>query len=59
MSKQHEMTVKLSRKAVIEVGYWLEEALRLNPLDPEVDNELRAFVGSIDEQLLNAEMGEE
>jgi hypothetical protein len=59
MSKQHEMTVKLSRKAVIEIGYWLEEALRLNPLDPEVDNELRAFVGSIDEQLLNAEMGEE
>jgi hypothetical protein len=59
MSKQHEMTVKLSRKAVIEIGYWLEEALRLNPLDPEVDNELRTFVGSIDEQLLNAEMGEE
>jgi hypothetical protein len=59
MSKQYEMTVKLSRKAVIEVGYWLEEALRLNPLDPEVDNELRTFVGSIDEQLLNAEMGEE
>jgi len=59
MSKQYEMTVKLSRKAVIEIGYWLEEALRLNPLDPEVDNELRAFVGSIDEQLLNAEMGEE
>jgi len=59
MSKQHEMTVKLSRKAVIEIGYWLEETLRLNPLDPEVDNELRAFVGSIDEQLLNAEMGEE
>jgi hypothetical protein len=59
MSKQHEMTVKLSRKAVIEIGYLLEEALRLNPLDPEVDNELRAFVGSIDEQLLNAEMGEE
>jgi len=59
MSKQHEMTVKLSRKAVIEIGYWLEETLRLNPLDPEVDNELRTFVGSIDEQLLNAEMGEE
>ena len=59
MRKQHEMTVKLSRKAVIEIGYLLEEALRLNPLDPEVDNELRAFVGSIDEQLLNAEMGEE
>jgi len=59
MSKQYEMTVKLSRKAVIEIGYWLEEALRLNPLDPEVDNELRAFVRSIDEQLLNAEMGEE
>ena len=59
MSKQHEMTVKLSRKAVIEIGYLLEEALRLNPLDPEVDNELRGFVGSIDEQLLNAEMGEE
>jgi len=59
MSKQYEMTVKLSRKAVIEIGYLLEEALRLNPLDPNVDNELRAFVGSIDEQLLNAEMGEE
>jgi hypothetical protein len=59
MSKQHEMTVKLSRKAVIEIGYWLEEALRLNSLDLEVDNELRVFVGSIDEQLLNAEMGEE
>jgi hypothetical protein len=59
MSKQHEMTIKLSRKSVIEIGYLLEEALRLNPLDPEVDNELRAFVGSIDEQLLNAEMGEE
>jgi len=58
MSKQHEMTVKLSRKAVIEIGYWLEEALRLNDLK-EVDAELRAFVDSIDEQLLNAEMGEE
>ena len=58
MSKQYEMTVKLSRKAVIEVGYWLEEALRLNDLK-EVDAELRAFVDSIDEQLMNAEMGEE
>ena len=61
MSKQYEMTVKLSRKAVIEIGYWLEEALRLNDgvftLDTEA--ELRTFVASIDEQLLNAEMGEE
>jgi hypothetical protein len=59
MSKQYEMTVKLSRRAVIEIGYWLEEALRLNPLEPEVDSELRRFVDSVDEQLLNAEMGEE
>jgi len=54
MSKQHEMTVKLSRKAVIEIGYWIEEALRLNDLK-QVEAELRAFVNSIDEQLENAE----
>ena len=54
MSKQHEMTVKLSREAVIEIGYWLEEALRLNDLQ-FVDAELRAFVASIDEQMANAE----
>lgn len=61
MSKQYEMTVKLSRKAVIEIGYWIEEALRLNASEftREVEVELRAFVGSIDEQLDNAEMGEE
>lgn len=58
MSKQHEMTVKLSRKAVIEIGYWVEEALRLNDLK-EVDDELRAFVNSIDEQLMNAERVED
>jgi len=54
VSKQHEMTVKLSREAVIEIGYWLEEALRLNDLQ-FVDAELRAFVASIDEQMANAE----
>ena len=54
MSKQHEMTVKLSREAVIEIGYWLEEALRINDLQ-FVDAELRAFVASIDEQMANAE----
>lgn len=58
MSKQHEMTVKLSREAVIEIGYWLEEALRLNDLQ-FVDAELRAFVASIDEQLMNAERTED
>ena len=61
MSKQYEMTVKLSRKAVLEIGYWLEEALRLNDVEftRETNAELRSFVGSIDEQLMNAEMGEE
>lgn len=61
MSKQYEMTVKLSRKAVTEVGYWIEEALRLNASEftGETEWELRRFVESIDEQLLNAEMGEE
>jgi hypothetical protein len=58
VSKQHEMTVKLSREAVIEIGYWLEEALRLNDLQ-FVDAELRAFVASIDEQLMNAERTED
>ena len=59
MSKQYEMTVKLSRKAVLEIGYWLEEALRLNDVEftRETNAELRAFVESIDEQLMNAEMG--
>jgi hypothetical protein len=52
------MTVKLSREAVIEIGYWLEEALRLNDLQ-FVDAELRAFVASIDEQLMNAERTED
>ena len=52
---KHEMTVKLSRNAVIELGYWLEEALRLNEIDKQTEAELRRFVASIDEQLLNAE----
>ena len=55
MNKQYEMTVKLSRKAVIELGYWLEEALRLNEIDKQTEAELRRFVASIDEQLENAE----
>jgi len=49
------MTVKLSRNAVIELGYWLEEVLRLNEIDKQTEAELRRFVASIDEQLLNAE----
>ena len=49
------MTVKLSRKAVIEIGYWMEEALRLNEIDKQTEAELRRFVASIDEQLENAE----
>ena len=52
---KHEMTVKLSRNAVIELGYWLEEALRLNEIDKQTEAELRRFVASIDEQLQNAE----
>jgi len=52
---KHEMTVKLSRNAVIELGYWLEEALRLNEIDKQTEAELRRFVASIDEQLENAE----
>ena len=52
---KHEMTVKLSRNAVIELGYWLEEVLRLNEIDKQTEAELRRFVASIDEQLLNAE----
>lgn len=52
--KKYEMTVRLSRNGVIELGYWIEEAMRLNPLD-DVEEELRAFVNSIDEQLENAE----
>ena len=61
MSKQHEMTVKLSRKVVLEIGYWIEQALITNAseFDKEIEWELRRFVESIDEQLLNAEMGEE
>jgi len=61
MSKQYEMTVKLSRRAVIEIGYWLEEALRLNASEfaKEVEDELRRFVDSIDEQLFNAERMED
>ena len=55
MNKQYEMTVKLSRKAVIEIGYWMEEALRLNEIDKQTEAELRRFVASIDEQLENAE----
>ena len=57
MNKQYEMTVKLSRKAVIEIGYWMEEALRLNDgvFNLDTEAELRRFVASIDEQLLNAE----
>ena len=55
MNKQYEMTVKLSRNAVIELGYWLEEALRLNEIDKQTEAELRRFVASIDEQLENAE----
>lgn len=57
MSKQHEMTVKLSRSGVIEIGYWIEQALITNAseFDKEIEAELRAFVNSIDEQLENAE----
>jgi len=57
VNKQYEMTVKLSRSGVIEIGYWIEQALITNAseFDKEIEAELRAFVNSIDEQLENAE----